>query len=95
MCRREDSYAGGGGAVECLVGLLRGNMSWTPNWIRESCLGVLYALSYGGLRFKGKEAGVVETLMRVEKMGSERARKKAMKKMKEEKCSIRVSFLLR
>ena len=69
-----------GGAVESLVGLLRGNELESDS-IRESCLGVLYALSYGGLRFKGlaKEAGAVETLMKVEKIGSERGREKAKK----------------
>lgn len=66
------------GAVDCLVGLLRGTES---NSIRESCLATLYALSFGGLRFKGlaKEAGAVETLTKMEKMGSERAREKAKK----------------
>lgn len=68
------------GAVECLVGLLRGN-ELDSDSIRESCLAALYALSFGGSRFKGlaKEAGAMETLMRVEKIGSERAREKAKK----------------
>lgn len=62
------------GAVECLVGLLLGGSGST----RESCVGVLYELSHGGLRFKAvaKEAGLVEALQKVERFGSEKANEK-------------------
>ncbi|XP_010528276.1 PREDICTED: U-box domain-containing protein 40 [Tarenaya hassleriana] len=67
------------GAVECMVGLLRG-----PNELgestRESCVAVLYGLSHGGgLRFKGLAiaANAAEVLAKVERTGRERARQKA------------------
>ncbi|KAG5081979.1 hypothetical protein JHK84_052017 [Glycine max] len=68
------------GVVECLVGLLSGPEPGTGS-TRESCVAVMYALSHGGLRFKAvaKAAGVVEVLQKVEKMGSERARRKVRK----------------
>ncbi|PNX95745.1 U-box domain-containing protein 40-like [Trifolium pratense] len=65
------------GVVECLVGLL-GGTELDSESIRESCVGVLYALSHGGLRFKAvaKEVGVVEMLEKMEKMKSEKANEK-------------------
>ncbi|KAL2523378.1 U-box domain-containing protein 40 [Forsythia ovata] len=67
-----------GGAVECFVNMLSQD-EFESVATRESCLAALYGLSYGGLRFKGlaKEAGGEETLEKVEKTGSERAKKKA------------------
>ncbi|KAL2500014.1 U-box domain-containing protein 40 [Abeliophyllum distichum] len=67
-----------GGAVECFVNMLSQD-EFDSAATRESCLAALYGLSYGGLRFKGlaKEAGAEETLEKVEKTGSERAKKKA------------------
>ncbi|CAJ2665526.1 unnamed protein product [Trifolium pratense] len=65
------------GVVECLVSLL-GGVELDSESIRESCVGVLYALSHGGLRFKAvaKEVGVVEMLEKMEKMKSEKANEK-------------------
>lgn len=67
-------------AVECLVGLLRGN-ELDSEATRENCVAALYALSHRSLRFKGlaKEARVVEVLKEIEKTGSERAKEKARK----------------
>ncbi|OIV90306.1 hypothetical protein TanjilG_13161 [Lupinus angustifolius] len=66
------------GVVECLVGLLGGTELGTRS-TQDSCVSVMYALSHGGLRFKAlaKDAGVVEVLQKVEKVGSERAQEKA------------------
>ncbi|KAK6928236.1 U-box domain [Dillenia turbinata] len=66
------------GAVGCLVGLLREEVSQSTS-TQESCVAVLFGLSQGGLRFKGlaKEAGLTEVLHRVEKTGNGRAREKA------------------
>lgn len=65
------------GGVECMVGLLSGTE--LDHSTQESCVAVLYGLSYGGLRFKGlaKAAGAAEVLCKVEQHGSERARAKA------------------
>ncbi|XP_042496872.1 U-box domain-containing protein 38-like [Macadamia integrifolia] len=65
-------------AVECFVGMLRGN-ELKSETIREKCVGALYALSQGSLRFKvlAKEAGAAEVLREVEEKGSEGAREKA------------------
>ncbi|XP_043703273.1 U-box domain-containing protein 38-like [Telopea speciosissima] len=65
-------------AVECFVGMLRGN-KLNSETARENCVGALYALSQGSLRFKvlAKEAGAAEVLREVEERGSERAREKA------------------
>ncbi|KAJ7956282.1 RING-type E3 ubiquitin transferase [Quillaja saponaria] len=65
-------------AVECFVGLLRGN-ELDSVVTRENCVVALYALSHGSLRFNGlaKEAKAVEVLKEVEESGSERAREKA------------------
>jgi hypothetical protein len=65
------------GVVECLVGLL-GGTELNSKSTRESCIGVMYALSHGGLRFKAvaKEVGVVEMLEKIEKMKSEKANEK-------------------
>ncbi|XP_042498781.1 U-box domain-containing protein 38-like [Macadamia integrifolia] len=65
-------------AVECFVGILRGN-ELNSVTTRENCVGALYALSQGSWRFKvlAKEAGAVEVLREVEERGSERAREKA------------------
>ncbi|KAK7317208.1 hypothetical protein RJT34_01232 [Clitoria ternatea] len=67
-------------AVECLVGLLRGN-ELDSEATRENCVAALYALSHRSLRFKGlaKEAGAVEVLKEIEERGTERAREKAKK----------------
>ncbi|RDX95298.1 U-box domain-containing protein 38, partial [Mucuna pruriens] len=67
-------------AVECLVGLLRGN-ELDSEATRENCVAALYALSHRSLRFKGlaKDARVVEVLKEVEETGTERAREKARK----------------
>ncbi|XP_020229937.1 U-box domain-containing protein 38 [Cajanus cajan] len=67
-------------AVECLVGLLRGN-ELDSVATRENCVAALYALSHRSLRFKGlaKDARVVEVLKEVEETGTERAREKARK----------------
>ncbi|KAK7411534.1 hypothetical protein VNO78_02968 [Psophocarpus tetragonolobus] len=67
-------------AVECLVGLLRGN-ELDSEATRENCVAALYALSHRSLRFKGlaKEARVVEVLKMVEETGTDRAREKARK----------------
>ncbi|KAJ4826430.1 hypothetical protein Tsubulata_013620 [Turnera subulata] len=66
------------GAVECLVGLLRGDELQCVS-TRDSCVSVLYGLSHGGLRFRGlaKATGVVEVLLEVENSGSERSKEKA------------------
>lgn len=69
-----------GGAVECLLGLLsRGEFDSEST--RECCLGALYGLSQGGLRFKGlaKEAGAEELLIKEEETGTERCKEKAKK----------------
>ncbi|XP_061369631.1 U-box domain-containing protein 38-like [Gastrolobium bilobum] len=65
-------------AVECLVGLLRGN-ELDSEATRENCVAALYALSHRSLRFKGlaKEARVVEVLKEIEETGTERAKEKA------------------
>ncbi|KAH0929319.1 hypothetical protein HID58_015046 [Brassica napus] len=67
------------GAVECMVGILRGPREVTES-TRESCVAVLYGLSHdGGLRFKGlaMAANAVEELTKVERSGRERAKQKA------------------
>lgn len=66
------------GAVEWLLGMLR-RAELVPESTQESCVGVLYALSHNGLRFKAlaKEAGVVEVLRKVEATKSARTRQKA------------------
>lgn len=67
------------GAVECMVGILRGPREVTES-TRESCVAVLYGLSHdGGLRFKGLAlaANAVEELTKVERSGRERAKQKA------------------
>ncbi|XP_012568075.1 U-box domain-containing protein 40-like [Cicer arietinum] len=65
------------GVVEYLVGLL-GGTELESELTRESCVGVLYALSYGGLRFKAvaKEVRLVEVLQKMEKMKSESGNEK-------------------
>lgn len=65
-------------AVDCLVGLLRGN-ELDSEATRENCVAALYALSHGSLRFKGlaKEAKAVEVLRVIEETGTDRAREKA------------------
>ncbi|XP_022993578.1 U-box domain-containing protein 40 [Cucurbita maxima] len=70
------------GAVECLVGMMRENELDTES-TRESCVAVLFGLSYGGLRFKGlaKTAGAMEVFMAVEKNGSERSKEKVKRIM--------------
>ncbi|KAK9053995.1 hypothetical protein SSX86_025070 [Deinandra increscens subsp. villosa] len=69
-----------GGAVECLLGLLS-RSEFDSELTRESCLGALYGLSQGGLRFKGlaKEAGAEELLIREQEMGTDRCKEKANK----------------
>ncbi|MFS7948332.1 putative U box domain, armadillo-like helical, Zinc finger, RING/FYVE/PHD-type [Helianthus anomalus] len=69
-----------GGAVECLLGMLS-RSEFDSESTRESCLGALYGLSQGGLRFKGlaKEAGAEELLTKEQEMGSERCKEKAGK----------------
>ncbi|KAF5765987.1 putative U box domain, armadillo-like helical, Zinc finger, RING/FYVE/PHD-type [Helianthus annuus] len=69
-----------GGAVECLLGMLC-RSEFDSESTRESCLGALYGLSQGGLRFKGlaKEAGAEELLTKEQEMGSERCKEKAGK----------------
>ncbi|KFK33130.1 hypothetical protein AALP_AA6G334700 [Arabis alpina] len=65
------------GGVECMVWVLRREVSEST---KESCVAVLYGLSYdGGLRFKGlaMAANVVEELVKVERCGRERAKLKA------------------
>ncbi|KAG7548623.1 Armadillo [Arabidopsis suecica] len=67
------------GGVECMVGVLRGDREVNES-TRESCVAVLYGLSYdGGLRFKGlaMAANAVEELVKVERSGRERAKQKA------------------
>uniref|UniRef100_A0A1J3H9D9 RING-type E3 ubiquitin transferase n=1 Tax=Noccaea caerulescens TaxID=107243 RepID=A0A1J3H9D9_NOCCA len=67
------------GAVECMVGILRGPREITES-TRESCVAVLYGLSHdGGMIFKGlaMAANAVEELMKVERSGRERAKQKA------------------
>ncbi|CAA7029217.1 unnamed protein product [Microthlaspi erraticum] len=67
------------GAVECMVGILRGPREVTES-TRESCVAVLYGLSHdGGMIFKGlaMAANAVEELMKVERSGRERAKQKA------------------
>ncbi|KAL2340862.1 hypothetical protein Fmac_008802 [Flemingia macrophylla] len=68
-------------AVECFVGLLRGEESDSEAATRENCVAALYALSHRSLRFKGlaKDARVVDVLKEVEETGTERAREKAKK----------------
>ncbi|KAE8021593.1 hypothetical protein FH972_007469 [Carpinus fangiana] len=66
------------GGVDCLVGLLDGaKLKSESAW--ASCVDALYGLSHGGLRFKGlaKAVGAEEVLMKVEKVGSNRAWEKA------------------
>ncbi|GFP98885.1 U-box domain-containing protein 40 [Phtheirospermum japonicum] len=67
-----------GGAVECFLSLLSRGESESAA-VRESCLGAVYGLSYGGLRFKGlaKEAGAEDVLRELEKNGSEQSKEKA------------------
>ena len=69
------------GAVGCLVEMLKkgGSELGYSESTRESCVAVLYTLSYGGLRFKAlaMAVGAVEVLRKVESVGSERARQKA------------------
>ncbi|KAI3776939.1 hypothetical protein L1987_46731 [Smallanthus sonchifolius] len=69
-----------GGAVECLLGLLT-RSEFDSESTRESCLGALYGLSQGGLRFKGlaKEAGAEELLIKEQEMGTNRCKEKASK----------------
>lgn len=69
-----------GGAVECLLRLLS-QAEFDSESTRECCLGALYGLSQGGLRFKGlaKEAGAEELLIKEEETGSERCKEKAKK----------------
>ncbi|PON47471.1 Beta-catenin [Parasponia andersonii] len=66
------------GAVGCVVEMLRRGESDSES-TRESCVAMLYALSYGGLRFKAlaTASGAVEVLRNVEAVGSERAKQKA------------------
>lgn len=66
------------GGVECLVGMLRKGTELSES-TQESCVSVLYALSHGGLRFKGlaAAAGMAEVLMRMERVGSEHVKEKA------------------
>ncbi|KAK4744331.1 hypothetical protein SAY87_010643 [Trapa incisa] len=68
-------------AVGILVGLLRGNHSRSRAAADtvESCVGTLYALSHGSLRFKGlaMDARAIEVLREVEERGTDRAREKA------------------
>lgn len=70
------------GAVECLVGMLRENELDSES-TRESCVAVLFGLSYGGLRFKGlaKTAGAMEVFTAVEKNGTERSKEKVKRIM--------------
>lgn len=70
-----------GGAVECLLGLLSRGEFDSDQSTRECCLGALYGLSQGGLRFKGlaKEAGAEELLVKEEEMGTVRCKEKAKK----------------
>ncbi|XP_071915292.1 U-box domain-containing protein 40-like [Coffea arabica] len=66
-----------GGAVGYFMEMLeRENFDWDST--RESCVGALYGLSHGGLRFKGlaKEANAEEVLKKLEEMGSERSKEK-------------------
>ncbi|GLT33316.1 hypothetical protein SLA2020_079160 [Shorea laevis] len=76
------------GGVECLVGVLGGTE--LNGSTQESCVAVLYALSCGGLRFKGlaKAAGATEVLCKVEQQGSDRARAKARKILEMMKARI-------
>ncbi|KAD6796029.1 hypothetical protein E3N88_06925 [Mikania micrantha] len=69
-----------GGAVECLLGLLS-QAEFDVESTRESCLGALYGLSQGGLRFKGlaKEAGAEELLIKEQETGTDRCKEKASK----------------
>ncbi|GJY54441.1 U-box domain-containing protein 40 [Tanacetum coccineum] len=69
-----------GGAVECLLGILSLG-EFESESTRECCLGALYGLSQGGLRFKGlaKEAGAEELLVKEEEMGTDRCKEKAKK----------------
>ncbi|KAJ9152502.1 hypothetical protein P3X46_026063 [Hevea brasiliensis] len=78
------------GGVDRLLGMLR-ESGLEAQSTRESCVSVLYALSLGGLRFKGlaKAAGAVEVFSQLEKSGREQTREKArrmleMMKAKEE-----------
>ncbi|KAF5479539.1 hypothetical protein F2P56_000349 [Juglans regia] len=66
------------GAVECLVGLLRG-VELESESARESCVTALYGLSHGGLRFKGLAMAVelAEVMKKVETVGRDRAKEKA------------------
>ncbi|CAI8594420.1 unnamed protein product [Vicia faba] len=65
------------GVVECLVDLLSGTELDSES-TRERCVGVLYTLSHGGLRFKAvaKKIRVVEMLQKMEKMKSEKTNDK-------------------
>ncbi|KAF7838376.1 U-box domain-containing protein 38 [Senna tora] len=78
VCTEGQSAMLDGNAVECLVGLLRGN-DFDSESTRENCVAALYALSHGSLRFKAlaKEARAVEVLKEIEERGTERAREKA------------------
>ncbi|KVH92758.1 U-box domain-containing protein 40 [Cynara cardunculus var. scolymus] len=69
-----------GGAVECLLGMVS-RAEFDSDSTRECCLGALYGLSQGGLRFKGlaKEAGAEEVLLREEETAPERCKEKAKK----------------
>ncbi|CAH1420716.1 unnamed protein product [Lactuca virosa] len=69
-----------GGAVECLLRLLS-HAEFDSESTRECCLGALYGLSQGGLRFKGlaKEAGAEELLIKEEETGTDRCKEKAKK----------------
>lgn len=69
-----------GGAVECLLGMVS-RAEFDSDSTRECCLGALYGLSQGGLRFKGlaKEAGAEELLIREEETAPERCKEKAKK----------------
>ncbi|XP_062106775.1 U-box domain-containing protein 40-like [Humulus lupulus] len=66
------------GAVGSLVEMLKGGQLGSVS-ARESCVAVLYTLSYGGLRFKAlaKTAGAVDALWKVETVGTERGKQKA------------------
>ncbi|KAF8390347.1 hypothetical protein HHK36_024872 [Tetracentron sinense] len=70
-------------AVECFVGMMRGN-ELDSEATRENCVVALYELSRKSLRFKGlaKEAGAAEVLRDVEQRGSDRAREKAKRMLK-------------
>ncbi|XP_020538519.1 U-box domain-containing protein 40 [Jatropha curcas] len=77
------------GGVDCLVGLLKGSGLESES-TRESCVSVLYALSHGGLRFKGlaKTAGAMEVLLQLEKSGREQTREKAKRMLEKMKGKV-------